>query len=331
MGVEVVPFVDGFVDRAADLLAAVHAPSAGEGASAVDLADPGVTRELLGGWRPVGPAVAALRGGELAGFMAATVAKVPGSPLGRVRMQHHAAAPDGRRAIYRHLYQALSRDLAAIGCFEHAVVVCAGHRDVLACLVELGFGIDQIKGFRPLTPPAGRLGEVRRREVRLRLACPEDVAELLRLVVELQWFHAEAPMLRPALTDLCAIKDDLDAAIAAERRLVLVAEVRGRLTGVMVADPDSRRPGAVSIGIAVVSASSRAEGVGTALLSGVVEWAGTHGFSACGAEWSSANLVSDAFWRGHGFAPARCTLTRRVDSRVAWADSQVSYRPFFPQ
>ncbi|MEO3750867.1 hypothetical protein [Streptomyces sp. B6B3] len=71
--------------------------------------------------------------------------------------------------------------------------------------------------------------------------------------------------------------------------------------------------------------------VGTALLSGVVDWAAARGFRAWGAEWTSANLVSDAFWRGHGLVPARYTLTRRVDPDVAWADSHLSYRHFLPR
>ncbi|OLT31675.1 hypothetical protein BJF79_00235 [Actinomadura sp. CNU-125] len=306
MALHIVPFEDRFVDRAAALLAAAHAT-----APAVDLADPGVARAQLDGWDTAGPAVAALRGGVLVGFMAATLARGPGDPLGRIRLPHHAAVPDDLRSTYRHLYQALSRDLAGIGCFEHTVVVAA-HRDTIACLVELGFGIDQIKGFRPLTPPRRSAPRVRMRQAR-----PDDLAEIVRLTVELQRFHAAAPILRPAPPDLHPLKDDLHAAIADERRLVLVAEAEGRPVGVMVADPDSRHLKAATIGIAVVTAAVRAEGVGTALLSGVVDWAAGRGFSACGAEWTSANLVGDAFWRGHGFAPARYTLTRRIDPRVA--------------
>lgn len=56
-------------------------------------------------------------------------------------------------------------------------------------------------------------------------------------------------------------------------------------------------------------------GVGTALLSEVLARAAARGMRACDAEWASANLVSDAFWRGHGFAPVRCTLTRHLDTR----------------
>jgi GNAT superfamily N-acetyltransferase len=324
-GLEIVPFEDRFADRAAALLAAAHVP-AGDGAPAVDLADPGVARARLDASGSAGPAVVALSGGAPVGFMAATVAKAPGNPLARIRLQHHAAAPHGLRATYRRLYQALSRDLANTGCFEHSVAVAAGHRDTVACLVELGFGIDQIKGLRPLTPP-----DRPARRVHLRQAHAGDLAELLRLTLELQHFHAQAPMLRPALIDLHAISDDLRAAIANDRRLVLVAEAHGRPTGMMVADPDRRFSGATTIGIAVVTAAARAEGVGTALLSGVVEWAAAHGFGACGVEWTSANPIGDAFWRGHGFVPAGYTLTRRIDPRVAWADARLSYRDFFPR
>ncbi|MFF1920942.1 GNAT family N-acetyltransferase [Streptomyces sp. NPDC058221] len=325
MTLHIVPFEDRFVDQAVDLLAAAHAP-AGEDVPAVDLADPGAARAQLDGWSTAGPAVAALSDGTPIGFMAATVGKLPGDQLGRVRLPHHAAAANGVRPTYRRLYQALSQDLVDIGCFEHTVVVAAGHHDTVACLVELGFGIDQIKGFRPLIPPHRPAPQVQLRQAR-----PGDLAELVLLTLELQRFHAAAPMLRPALIDPLAVKDDLHAAIMNERRLVLVAEVDGRPAGVMVADPDNRSPEAATIGIAVVTAAARAEGIGTALLSGVMDWAAGHGFSTCGTEWTSPNLLSDTFWRGHGFTPARYTLTRRIDPRVAWADSQLNYRHYLPQ
>ncbi|WBB60551.1 GNAT family N-acetyltransferase [Streptomyces sp. WMMC500] len=325
MALDVVPFTDRFADRAAALLAAGHA-LAGEGVPAVDLADPGVARAGLDGWATAGPAVVALDDGVPVGFMAATVARVPGSPLGRVRMQHHASAPDGVRATYRHLYRVLSRNLVDIGCFEHTVVVAARHRDTVAALVELGFGLDQIKGFRPLTPPH-RTG----RRVRPRRARAGDLPDLVQLTLELQRFHAGGPMLRPALIDLHAIEADLRAALADDRRLVLVAEADGRPAGMMVADPDSRFTGAATIGIAVVTAAARARGVGGALLSGVVDWAAAHGYRTCGAEWTSANTVSDAFWRGHGFTPARYTLTRRIDPHIAWAGPHLDYRHRLPR
>ena len=292
-------FADRFAPEAATLLASVH---------------PGA--ELV---PAVGPAVAALDdSGTLAGFMAATVTGFPNDPRARVRLWQHAAAPGRARATYRHLYRALSEQLTGIGCFDHAVVV--GGADTLTWFVELGFGIDQVKGTRPLTTPSGV-----RPEVRLRAAHEADLPLLLRLTLELQHFHAMAPMPRPAFLDVTSIGADLRAAVADPRRLVLLAEVDDRPAGLMVADPDSHLPATATIGIAVVTAAVRARGVGTALLSGVVDWALRNDFRGCAAEWTSANLVSDAFWRGHGFTPVRHTLARRIDPRVAWAGPALRY------
>ncbi|MFI6692000.1 hypothetical protein ACIBLA_09565 [Streptomyces sp. NPDC050433] len=71
--------------------------------------------------------------------------------------------------------------------------------------------------------------------------------------------------------------------------------------------------------------------MGTTLLVGVVSWSADHDFTTCGTEWSSASLVSDAFWRGHGFAPVGHKLSRLVDARVSWADSELNYRCFLPE
>jgi GNAT superfamily N-acetyltransferase len=303
---DLVPFDDRFVAPAAALLAGAHPP-------AVDLADVAVAGRLVTGWRDAGPAVAAVRDGELVGFMAAALTGPPAYQAARVRLQQHAAAAADTRTIYRRLYAALSGRLVAAGAFEHSVVVSAEHRDTLSCLHELGFGVDQVRGLRPLTPPPATAPDTR---VRLRPARADDVPRLLELTVELQRFHASPPMLRPALLDQRAIRDSFHATLAGDRQLLVAAERDGRLVGMMQAGPDGRYRDTATIGIAVVTASARSKGTGTGLLSAVLDWAGRHGFHTCGAEWTSANLVSDAFWRGHGFEPARYTLTRLIDSRV---------------
>ncbi|MGG2461075.1 GNAT family N-acetyltransferase [Streptomyces sp. RGM 3693] len=326
MDLNVVPFEDGMVEAAGELLAAVHTPAAGTPAAAVDPADSDTARSHLDAWRAAGPAVAALAGdGTLAGFMVANVAPSPGDPVGRIPLSHHATAPGGARATYRHLYRALSRRLVDIGCFEHRIKVAADHSDTLAVFVQLGFGIEQIRGLRPLTPPNGTAGKAR-----VRQATTEDLPELLALVLEVQKFHAEAPIHLPALIDLHAMRDNLQASVTDARRLALVAEVDGRPAGLMVVEPHSGIPGAVAIGIAAVTAAVRGGGLGTALLSGVLEWATRQGHRACAVSWSSVNLVSDAFWRGHGFTPARYTLVRRLDPRIAWAHSRLDYQDFLP-
>ncbi|MGP4111469.1 GNAT family N-acetyltransferase [Streptomyces sp. 4N509B] len=334
----IVPLEDGFVEQAAALLSRAHAPAAAgaeEGAGGWDIADAEVARRAVAGWWGTGPAVAAVRDGGLVGFMAAVAPAFPGEPTARVRLTQHASVVADRRAIYRALYEALSGQLTAIGAFSHTVAVPAGARDTVTCFFELGFGVDQIRGFRPVPdartpearPPAPRTpdGAAAVPGVRLRPARGADVDRLLELTVELQHFHALPPALRPALVDPRAIRDGFLAALGDDRQLLLVAERRGQPVGMMQAGPDSSHTDAATIGIAVVTASSRLAGVGSALLSGVGEWARERGFRRYGAEWTSANRVSDAFWRGRGMVPTQLKLTRLIDSRVAWADAAMTY------
>ncbi|HEY3501778.1 MAG TPA: GNAT family N-acetyltransferase [Actinocatenispora sp.] len=313
MGLAVVAFEVRFVRPAAALLAARHA----DDPHGPDLRDPDVAHRVVRAWQGSGPALAAVRDGELVGFLAATLPAPPGNPVARVRLAQHAAAD---RDTYRRLYAALAGRLTAAGRFEHSIVVPAG--DTVGHLVELGFGIDQIKGLRPVGPPEAAGAPA---GVTVRPADPEETGVLLRLVLELQRFHAASPMLRPALIDLDAIRTDLDAARTDGDQVVLVAERDGDPVGMIQAGRDSRYRTAATIGIAAVTASARSGGVGGALVSGVQRWAAGRGFRYYGAGWTSANLVSDSFWRGRGFVPVAYTLTRLVDQRVAWADADLGY------
>ncbi len=328
MSVDVVPFDVRFEADAAELLARCHASATGA-ASALDLRDVDVARGLVAAWQGTGPAVAALDGGTLVGFLAAGAPSFPGHQSAACLLQQHAAAGQDVRGTYRRLYAGLSGRLTALGAFEHVVLVLAAQRAVLASFVELGFGIDLIKGLRGLTEPAVTVRSAP--DVRLREARADDIPDMLRLTLELQRYHAGPPMHRPALLDIPKIEEGFWAAFGDERRLVLVAEDQGRLIGLLTADPDKHYRGAVTIGITVVSAAARSQGVGGLLLSRTLDWAGRQGFTLCGAGWTSANLVSDAFWRGHGFVPAQYRLTRNLDSRVAWAGGQLAYGDFFPQ
>ncbi|MEV7868053.1 GNAT family N-acetyltransferase [Streptomyces sp. NPDC088124] len=324
---EIVPFEGGFAERAALLLAESHADGgAGRPAGVLDLADPDVARRLVAEWQGSGPGVAAVRDGRLTGFMAATVSRLPGEQWARIRLPQYACGRHERRATWRSLYGALSGRLAGIGAYDHAVEVPAYDRETVSCFFELGFGIDQVRGFCPVTGQEAPAGPPR--GTRLRAARADDLAPMFELAVELQRFHTAAPVLRPALSDLRPIREALSAALTDAAQLLLVAEEDGRLTGLVQAAADARHSGAATIGLAVVAASSRSTGVGTALVAAVGEWAAGRGFDAYGAEWSSANPVSDAFWRGRGMVPARFKLRRLIDSRVAWAEERLDYGHF---
>lgn len=317
MSLDVVPFEGRFVEPAAALLAADHPDGA------VDLSDPAVARRLVAAWQGTGPAVAAVDGGELVGFLAATVQGAPGLEDALVRNQQHAAVVGRKREVYRRLYTALAGQLTAVGRFEHTIAVSAVEGEVTTALFELGFGIDQFKGLQSALASSGQ-------DVRLREARPADLRRLVELTVELMQFHATPPILRPALLDVPALRDGFRAALTDDRQLILVAEELGHVVGMMQAEPDHRHHSTAMIGIASVCAAARSRGLGTALLAGVSAWAARQGFAHCGVGWTSANPVSDAFWRGHGFTPVACKLTRRIDPRVAWADTRLSYAHHLP-
>ena len=318
---EVVAFDERHIESAAALLEGAHSYPR---ADALDVAEVGTAARLVREWQGVGPAVAALCDGALVGFMAATLTDAPGNQVARIRIDQHAAGPENRRDTYRRLYAALSGELVAVGAFEHAISVATDQDDVVRHLFELGFGIDQVKGLRRLTPIAAS-------GVTTRPAGAEDIHDLLLLTAELTTFHAQPPMLRPALVELHEIGNGFQEALVEERRLLLVAEHDGRIAGLMQAGPDRNYRDAATIGLAAVTSAARSKGVGTALLAGVVEWAAAQGFHRCGVEWTSPNLLSDPFWRGHDFDPVRYKLTRLIDARVAWANADLSYRYFVPR
>ena len=52
-----------------------------------------------------------------------------------------------------------------------------------------------------------------------------------------------------------------------------------------------------------------------------MEWAATNGYHTCTLHFASQNPSGGPFWLGHGFVPIEYTMERRVDERVAWANS----------
>lgn len=319
MSLQVGPFEDRHREPAAKLLAR-QSPAFAE------FSDISASRRRIDSWRRSGLSVAAQRDGELVGFLAATPPGTLGEPLAKIRPEQHSATSQDRRDIYRSLYGALSGQLVAIGAFEHMITVAAAQSDVLQHFFELGFGVDQIKGRRPLTRIADESADVTVRPARA-----EDIGALIELAMEVTLFHAEPPMFRPAFGDFGAIRASYLSALEDDRQFLVVAEFEGRSVGMMQAVPDTRYRNTATIGLAGVTPSARLRGVGRALLAAVVGWAGRHGYEACAVEWTSPNPVSDRFWRGHGFDPVHCKLVRRLDPRVAWADSRLSYEHFRPE
>jgi ribosomal protein S18 acetylase RimI-like enzyme len=94
------------------------------------------------------------------------------------------------------------------------------------------------------------------------------------------------------------------------------------------AEPDRAYLAAFDIGMNVVTAEAREEGIGTAVLDFLLRWGSEAGYRYCTVGWTSSNLASDSFYRSRGFLPTRYRVHRRVDARVAWANEHFDYTPF---
>jgi GNAT superfamily N-acetyltransferase len=310
-------FEDELVDSAARLLAATYATTrVGEDAPAIDLADETDARAAIVACSGSGPGVAAVRDGVLVGFLTSTVMPAPGRNVAAISQQQHAAS-NAPRDVYRAMYTALSADLVTRGCLTHLVRVPVADPEVVRTWFELGFGVDQIKGVRPVAPRQ----PVTYRVADVSPAEPGDVDALSDLRVELQEFHEGAPMFQHAVADRAAIRRDLESTLADTRSGVWVARDGERVVGMMEVGPDGRYTGVATIGVAITTQIARGRGIGTQILDRVLAWAHERAYTRCAVGWTSANPVSDAFWRGHGFRPLRYRLARELDDRVAPAQA----------
>jgi GNAT superfamily N-acetyltransferase len=305
----IVPFGGQHIPAAAALLA-----ETGKGRG-LDTADPVVARQRIEEWAarlPTG--FAALDGvsGRLLGFMAVTPAA---GRRTRVRLDQHATlGGDLGHQVRCALYGALSRRLVDDGILVHEANVLAGDDGAVTSFARLGFGIDQVKGFRPAAPAAW--------DPRVRRAMPEDMPRLVELAQEVQEFHAGPPMWRqpePGVSQMVerGYRHAIEAGPAGLHLLVVAERPGGRPVGLMQAAPDGLFTGAVTIGLAGVTQRFRSTGIGTALLNAVTDWSAGLGFSRCGAGWTSANPVSDRFWRSRGLVPESYRMSRVIGHRPA--------------
>jgi ribosomal protein S18 acetylase RimI-like enzyme len=320
--VKVAEFTSAHIQGAADVLVGVHGHGSETGPHST-LADRHAAMRVVTALRTDGPAVVALDGSSVVGYMVGPLPKSPGPSTSRLRPGHHAARPEFARDAYRLMYEAVATRLVASGCTDHSIPIIASMREARDALFELEFGVDQIKGVISLknSAPASTAGQIR-------IATAADLDQLIELAIELQKFHSRSPMFRAALLDVSAIRSGLANSVESDAHAVLVARDGDRLSAMMQAEPDNTYTDAVVIGMNVVTEAARGEGLGTTMLRDMLDWAATRDYRYCTVGWTSSNLMSDAFYRSRGFAPLRYRLHRRIDSRVAWANEALDYSVF---
>lgn len=213
------------------------------------------------------------------------------------------ATADGP-AVYRRLYAALSGQLLDLGHARHQVDVLTGDPETVATWLALGFGVQGVKGMLPV----GAVAAHRDPGARVRPAVADDREQIIELCLELAAYHQRPPMFIRSAGDAgedaaCGV----DLSLSNPEACVMVAEDDG---GMMEAEPDHLHDRTATVYIASTTERWRRRGVGGAILVRVDAWARARGYANIAVGWSSANLVSDRFYRAHGFRPIRYELVR---------------------
>lgn len=244
--IDLIPMTEPLLDQAATLLADAWSERHETGCRSV-LGHVTTARHRVEGTLSI-PAVAAVRDGNLVGFLGARPPRPPSQSVA-MKAAMHATTRENRREIYRALYG----QLTAIGGFAHTVAVNAKDLETVSAWFELGFGLDQVRGVQAVPQvPSNRAPQ----DVHVRLAADPDLDPMVELAVELTQFHAESPMLRPAPSDHEFVRDNFVRQMVDPRSLVVVVGPSSAPVGFLSLNPDPHFDDAVVIGIASVSAAS---------------------------------------------------------------------------
>jgi GNAT superfamily N-acetyltransferase len=235
-------------------------------------------------------------------------------------VQGHAVAADvDPRPIYGELFGALAERRLDAGFLEHVVHVPIGTPEVEAAWVALGFGRTSNVAVRDLAPTDRPTPP----DVEVRVATPDDLDIVDRLVDEEARFHARPPVFRPYLRDetRAAVRAELTEQLGRDDHAFLIARRGGVDVGVLSVGPPLGSPlyipdGAVYIGATAVVPTERGGGVGAALVDAACDWSRDHGHRAACLHFATANTLSSSFWPGVGFIPAMAHLRRRLDERI---------------
>jgi len=262
--------------------------------------DPETVEPLLRQAISCGPAVAAIRDGELAGYMAGfPVPRLRGAGTGvHVPEWGHGAAGANRGEVYESLYAAISARWAEAGWLCHCISIFPGDPELEQALAWFGFGplvVDAVRGLDPLaaTVPDG---------VRIERAAHADLDDLLPLAMEHDAYYRLAPtfLFRDGREDP---RQELTRWIETPDESVWFARAGSRVLSFMYLRPPHddvcrviRHPRTLSIGGAFTMPDARHTGVGTALLSRVIEWVGSAGFDRLAVDFETANVLARRFW-----------------------------------
>lgn len=269
------------------------------------------------------PGVIAMRENRLVGFLIGFRANLFRGQRG-VFVPDWAHATAGERAFdtYRAMYAELAPYWLANGCFTHAIQFYPHEKEVREAMFSTGFGLVVIDALRDLTPvQASPIQALDIRQVGL------EVIEAIRpLESALNSHLSSAPIWLPLLE--CEGRN-WEEWFADSQHALWLAYHNGEAASYLCIESSSHNglPVADDVTASITGAytvpAMRGHGVGVALLNRALEWAQANGYQKCAVDFESANLLGSQFWLSH-FQPVCYSLARRVDERLAWANSEQS-------
>lgn len=321
MPLEIIAFEDKHLEDAAALVVAeYHCLRAEVPALPERYEDIDVIAPMLRGPISRTPAVAAISGGRLVGFLSGFLVPDLWGKRGIYCPEWAHSAAGQTRRIYQEMYTRLSASWVANGCFTHALGMLASDREGIDALNWLGFGHVGGDAVRELEPVKGPVSDVE-----VRRATWADLDEIMSLVVGLN-HHMAAPPTFLAFTHP-PDRDSYSDQAADPATSLLLAFRGGEAVGYMRFGPASTNACGIIVDAgtssntgAFVREDARGSGVGAALLNRGLEWARSRGYARCAVDFETANVLAARFWTRH-FQPVAYGLARRVDERVAWASS----------
>jgi len=264
-----------------------------------------------------GLGVAALEGGELAGFLCcvgpfdnAFASQVKGafSPI-----HAHGALKEDRELIYRRMYQAAAEKWVSKGILYHAIGLYAHDTQAIGAFFQYGFGLRCIDAIRAMnrihcTPVSGYT---------FRLLPKEEVAAIRQMRVQLSVHLGESP---------CFVYDSpqmVKAWIAkAEKRdtQVFAAERDGTAVAFIEVGEDGEyfitgMPGMKNICGAFCLPQYRRTGLFANLLNFTVEHLRKEGVTRLGVDYESINPTASGAW-GKYFTPYTHSVVRRIEADI---------------
>ena len=258
--------------------------------------------------------VAAFADGELLGYLCSYHAAK--NPIGIQGIKGawspllaHAAVPEGRQDIYRHLYEAAARHWVEADAVWHAVTLYAHDKAAQEAFFRYGFGLRHMEAVRAVTAESLQIQDCQFAELPR-----EDFAQVVPFVKLLDAHLRESPCFLPRARRtkrdiLGRMQEDNSRmfVVRKEQRLIGCMEIRAGGESFHCAHEDTQ-----NICNAYLLPEYRGRGIYEALLRFVQNTLHSEGTARLCVDFESANPTASGFWLKH-FTPYTASVARRID------------------